>query len=191
MHQLGAKRMRHDVASRPKPETNINRFEADLPVIVAACQQIADYAAPLGITTSLENHGYYVQASDHVQRVVHLVQRDYFKTKLDIGNLWCIGKDPAVAVAKNLPYATIIHFKDFYRRSKLYNPGEGWFQSLSGNYLKGAISGNGDLETRMIVSMIKQSGYDGYISLEFEGAEDCRIGAGIGLGNVRRMWNEA
>jgi sugar phosphate isomerase/epimerase len=38
---------------------------------------------------------------------------------------------------------------------------------------------------------VKQSGYDGYISVEFEGMEDCQTGSRIAMDNVRRLWNEA
>lgn len=36
---------------------------------------------------------------------------------------------------------------------------------------------------------IKCSGYDGYVSLEFEGMENCRNGSSIGLANARRSLN--
>lgn len=37
---------------------------------------------------------------------------------------------------------------------------------------------------------VKESGYDGYLSLEFEGMEDCRTGVKIGLENIKRIWDE-
>lgn len=41
-NRLGVKLMRHDVASRPIPETSIKQFEADLPKLVNACREIAE-----------------------------------------------------------------------------------------------------------------------------------------------------
>jgi sugar phosphate isomerase/epimerase len=38
--------------------------------------------------------------------------------------------------------------------------------------------------------MIKASGYDGYLSLEFEGMEDCLTGTRVGLDNLKRLWSE-
>src|SRR5699024_6238328 len=136
-NRLGAKFMRHDVASRPIPECTIENFEADLSKIVTASQEIADYAAQYGITTSLENHGFYVQASDRVQSVINNVNRDNFKTTLDVGNFLCVDEDPVAAVKKNISYASIVHIKDFYYRPATENPGEGWMQTSSGNYLRG------------------------------------------------------
>lgn len=190
-HRLGVKRMRHDIASRPHEETESVQFEQDFPKLVQACQQIADHAAQYGITTSIENHGYYVQASERVRRLVLAVDRPNFRTTLDVGNFICVDETPRWAVQHNLPYASMVHVKDFYVRPADMNPGEGWFKSLHGQHLRGAIAGQGDLPLSEILRDVKQSGYDGYISIEFEGLEDCLLGTRIGLENTRRMWAEA
>lgn len=189
--RLGVKRMRHDAASRPPAEATIDRFEADLELVVKACRTIADYAAKFGITTSVENHGFHLQSSDRVLRLYHLVDRDNFKITMDVGNFMCSDENSVAAVKKTVPYASMVHFKDFYLRPSYLNPGAGWFQTVSGNYLRGAIFGQGDIDVRAVISAIKKSGYDGYISIEFEGMEDCVKGAAIGLENARRLWEEA
>lgn len=189
-NRLGAKFMRHDVATRPIPETTIQNFEADLPKLAAACQEIADYASQYGITTSVENHGFYIQASDRVQSLINHVDRPNFKTTLDVGNFLCVDEDPLAAVKNNLPYASVVHLKDFLYRSADVYAGEGWLQTTAGNYLKGTIVGHGDLKMREIIKVIKASGYDGYISVEFEGLEECKQASKMGLDNARRLWEE-
>ncbi|MGO4734329.1 sugar phosphate isomerase/epimerase family protein [Paenibacillus sp. 2KB_22] len=188
---LGVKQMRHDVAFRPAPEGTVAQFEIDLPVLVKACQRIADYAAGFGITTSVENHGYYVQSSERIQRLLHETARNNFKTTLDVGNFLCVDEDPVNAVKNNIPYASIVHAKDFYWRPSYRNPGEGWFETSHGNYLRGAIVGHGDIDMPEVFRVLKQSGYDGYISVEFEGMEDCKTASRIAMDNVRRLWEEA
>jgi len=188
---LGVKLMRHDVAFRPAPEGTVAQFEIDLPELVKACQRIADYAAGFGITTSVENHGYYVQSSERIQRLLHETARSNFKTTLDVGNFLCVDEDPVSAVKNNIPYASIVHAKDFYWRPSYRNPGEGWFQTSHGNYLRGAIVGHGDIDMPEVFRVLKQSGYDGYISVEFEGMEDCKTASRIAMDNVRRLWEEA
>jgi len=186
--RLGIKLMRHDVASRE--DTSILRFNEDLEKVAAACRRIADHAAGYGITTSVENHGYYIQASDRVQTLVHAVDRHNFKTTLDVGNFVCVDENPLTAVANNLPYASMVHIKDFYIRPARCNPGEGWFRSAGGSYLRGAIAGQGDLDLVEIISLVKSSGYDGFLSIEYEGMEDCLTGTRIAFENVRRIWDE-
>lgn len=97
---LGVKRMRHDVSFKPVQEASIQQFEKDLPRLTDACQRIADYAKEYGIITSIENHGFYVQASDRIQRLLSSVERENFKTTLDTGNFLCVDEDPVAAVKK-------------------------------------------------------------------------------------------
>ncbi|WP_135554828.1 sugar phosphate isomerase/epimerase family protein [Paenibacillus cymbidii] len=187
---LGVKRMRHDVATRPIGEATITNFIADLPIVASACRQVADYAAPLGITTSVENHGYYVQASDRVQALVQAVDRPNYRTTLDVGNFLSVDEDPVAAVKRNTAIASMVHVKDFYVRPADRNPGDGWMTTASGNYLRGAVVGHGDIDMREVLRAIKRAGYDGYISVEFEGLESCTYGTRTGLDNVRRIWQE-
>lgn len=187
-HLLGVKLMRHDVASRPDP--SIIHFNHDLESLASACRTIADYASKYQIITSVENHGYYIQASDRVLSLMDAVNRPNFKTTLDVGNFVCVDENPLIAVQKNIRYASMVHIKDFYIRQAGRNPGEGWFKSAGGSYLRGAIAGQGDLPLWDILRIVKGSGYNGYLSIEFEGMEDCRKGTRIALDNVRRIWNE-
>jgi len=188
--RLGVKRMRHDAASRPIPETGVAQFEADFDRIVRACAEIADYANRYGIVTSIENHGFFLQASERVHRVIHAVNRPNFRHTVDIGNFLCVDEDPVSAVKKSVSYASMVHLKDFYVRPSYRNPGDGWFRSSGGNYLRGAVVGQGDIDMYEIIRTIKASGYDGYISIEFEGREDCRWGTKAALDNAIRIWDE-
>jgi 3-oxoisoapionate decarboxylase len=184
--RLGITRMRHDVvAHRGLPGDDTPLFEEAFPTIVAASKEIAQYAAAAGITTSLENHGFFVQSADRVRRIVHAVDEPNFKTTLDVGNFVCVDEDPAAVVPQNLPYAMVLHFKDFYIRDA--DPGDGWFRSRGGKYLRGAIVGNGDIDLAAVARSIRESGYSGYASIEFEGVEDCLLGVERGLANARRL----
>ncbi|MFD1677381.1 sugar phosphate isomerase/epimerase family protein [Alicyclobacillus fodiniaquatilis] len=204
-HRLGVKLMRHDVAWLPTPPNgkggpaglfmddstvNIARFERELPRMAAACQRIADYAANFGITTSVENHLYYVQASDRVQRLIQTVNRENYKTTLDVGNFMCVDENSVIGVRKNIKYASMVHLKDFYYRPSYRDPGEGWFRTSNGNFLRGAIFGHGDVDTWDVLRTIKASGYNGYASIEFEGIEECKMATKISLDNARRIWNQ-
>jgi sugar phosphate isomerase/epimerase len=187
-HALGVKLMRHDAAF--SSDTSIGHFLAELPRLAEACGRIADYAASFGITTSLENHGYYIQSSDRVQAVVNEVNRSNYKTTLDVGNFLCVDEDPVCAVKNNMAYASMVHVKDFYYRPSFRNPGEGWFGTAGGNWLRGAIAGHGDIDLPEVLRVVKQAGFDGYLSIEFEGMEDCAQGTKLGLDYVKRILSE-
>jgi sugar phosphate isomerase/epimerase len=131
-----------------------------------------------------------LQASDRVQALIHDVDRANFRTTMDIGNFMCADENSVVAVTKNISYASMVHIKDFYIRSSDQDPGEGWFPTAHGHHLRGAIIGNGDIDMRNVLRAVKQSGYDGFLSVEFEGIEECKQGTRIGLNNLRKLWNE-
>ncbi|WP_059102989.1 sugar phosphate isomerase/epimerase family protein [Shouchella shacheensis] len=193
VNHMGIKILRHDVVTFtvPAEEMTIHHFDDHFDEIVKGSQLIADYAKQYGMTTTIENHGFNVQSSDRVQRVLRSVNRDNFKTTLDIGNFLCADEDPLVGVRKNLPHAATVHFKDFYVRPYYENPGEGkWFRTVNENYLRGAIVGHGELPIREIIRLLKVGGYDGYLVVEFEGMEDCLEGSRIGMDNVKRLWEE-
>jgi sugar phosphate isomerase/epimerase len=187
-HELGITRFRHDVVEWAWRETDQAEFESVFASIVPICQELADYAAPLGITTSIENHGFYMNNSERVRRLIFAVDRPNFKTTLDIGNFLCIDELPESAVVQNLPHASVVHLKDFYIRDS--KPGDGWLTTLAGNYILGSIVGFGDLPMKRLIGQIKNSGFDGPISIEFEGLEDDLIGIKTGLANAIRIWNE-
>ncbi len=185
--KLGVTRMRHDAGWMAPGDSCYANYEKYLPVVADACRELADYAKPYGITTSVENHGYLFQGSERVQRLVLAVDRENFRTTLDVGNFLCRDEDPVIATMNNLPFASMIHFKDFYVRK---NPptGEGYFQSSHGRFLRGAVTGEGDVDLPAITKLIQNSDYSGFLSIEFEGAEDCMIACPRALRNVRTLF---
>jgi sugar phosphate isomerase/epimerase len=41
-----------------------------------------------------------------------------------------------------------------------------------------------------IIKKIKDSGYDGFVSIEFEGIEECLLASATGLANAKRIFAE-
>ena len=58
------------------------------------------------------------------------------------------------------------------------------------NILRGAILGQGDMNIPRILSIIKNSGYDKEISIEFEGMEDNAAATEYCLDTVRYFWDK-
>ena len=84
-----------------------------------------------------------------------------------------------------------IYAKDFYLKSgNEIKPGEQFFSTRGGNYLKGAILGHGVVPVMQILKILKKVEYQGYISIEYEGFEDVLEGIRIGFDNLKRMVSE-
>ncbi len=188
---LGAKCLRHDAAwSMPDNIKSHKGFEDILPVLVEGCKRITEYAKSKGITTMIENHGFFCQDSERVEKIVNGVADPNFGVLIDIGNFCCADENSSKAVGRLIPYAKHIHAKDFHiKNGNGLNPGKGFFKSRGGNYLRGSVIGHGDIPVYQCLSIIKNSGYDGWISVEFEGLEKCTDGIEIGFENLKNMIN--
>lgn len=185
---LGVKLMRHDTTySFPKGMT----FDDILPIIAEGCRRVTEYAQTKGVRTMVENHGLMVQDSARVTALYHAVNHENFSLLTDMGNFMCADENSAIALGNALPYAAHVHAKDFlFKSGDGENPGEGFFGTRAGNYLRGAIIGQGVVPVKQCLRLLKRANYDGWISLEFEGMEDCITGCRMGLDNLRRMCNE-
>jgi len=186
---LGAKCLRHDAAwSMPTETKCCQGFEQILPILVEGCSRITEYAAKKGITTMIENHGFFCQDSERVEKIVNGVANPNFGVLIDIGNFCCADEESNKAVGRLAPYAKHVHAKDFHIKSgNGLNPGKGFFKSRGGNYLRGSIIGHGDIPVYQCIQILKASGYDGWISVEFEGMEKCIDGITVGFENLKGM----
>lgn len=183
-HAYGAKIMRHDVAYGSP-----HGFFKVVGTLAEACGKISDYAKEKGVVTCTENHGFFSQDSARVEALINETANENFGALIDIGNFLCADEEPTLAVGNLAKYAKHVHAKDFYVRSGMdIDPGEGFFRSRAGNYLKGAVIGHGNAHAAQSLGILKRAGYDGWISVEFEGAEDNLTGIRQGLANVKRFW---
>jgi 3-oxoisoapionate decarboxylase len=190
---LGVKSMRHDATGGFGPDHKGPRgFDDALDVLIKGCSEVTKFAADLGIKTMVENHGFFCQDSERLEKLVNGVNHPNFGLLVDMGNFLCADDDPAKAQGLLMPYAFHVHAKDFHvKPGTAPDPGEGWFRSRGGNYLRGSIIGHGDVPIPQCIAIMKRAGYDGVLSIEFEGMEDPIRGISIGLANLRRFVAEA
>ncbi len=186
---LGVPGMRHDASSGwPADHVGPKSFDAALPRLAEGCRAVTEYAASKGIKTMVENHGWFCQESLRVEKLVTAVDHPNFGVLIDMGNFVCADDDPTIAVSRLMPYAFHCHAKDFHIKSgNEPAPGKGWFVSRGGNYLRGAIIGHGNVPVLQCLKIMQREGYDGVLSIEYEGIEDVLMGIEIGHENLRRL----
>lgn len=186
--RMGTKLVRHDVASRPADQATDERFEQDLPLLVEACRQIADYAGQYGITTMIENHGFYVQGARRVLRLHHEVARGNFRLLVDTGNFYPVEFDNTLnAIAQCAPFAGMAHIKDHLIRTAAPESLEHWRERDHGIYTQATIAGDGNIGIPQAIESLQAAGYDGYLSLEYEGPDEARYANRKGLDNLRSI----
>ena len=205
-HRMGASLIRCDLVRVMigKGSTGVEEYDRLFPQMVRGAQDLADYAAQYGMQVTVENHGTLLNGGERVRRLLQAVNRPNYGCTLDIGNAVCVDEDPLICTEELLPFAKRIHIKDFYIREDAYAIGAKYIDGYSINdpsvlgngswlttrykrYLRGAIVGHGDLPMRKIIEKIVQSGYDGHLTIEFEGMEDCRLACQLSLQNLKQL----
>lgn len=168
---LGAKVMRHD-ATWSLPD-NMTWREA-VKLMAGPVREVASYAQERGVKTCTENHGYVLQDAHRVEELILTVNHPNYGWLIDMGNFLCADQPVLHALPIATPYATHVHAKDFlYKPVWEKNPGQGWFTSRNGSYLRGTVAGHGVVPIAWCVDYLKRADYQGWLSYEFEGMEEC------------------
>ena len=168
--RLGAKVMRHDAAW--KLEEGMTWRQA-VDKIAAPIREVAEYAQGKGIRTCTENHGYVLQDAHRVETLIQTVNHPNYGWLVDMGNFLCADEPAVHALPIAAPYAFHAHAKDFlYKPSWEPNPGDGWFASRGGAHLRGTVVGHGVVPLAYCIEVLRNSGYEGWLSYEFEGMEE-------------------
>ncbi len=186
---MGAPLIRHDATGGFPPEhVGPKSFDNALPRLREGCRAVTEYAVGKGVKTTVENHGRFCQDSRRVEKLVVAVDHPNFGVLIDVGNFVCVDEDPQLAVGRLMPYAFHCHAKDFHLKTgKEFFPGKGWGMSRGGNYWRGAIIGHGNVPLLPCLRVMKQAGYAGVLSIEFEGMEDVLPALELGQANLRRL----
>ena len=171
---IGVEKFRHD-ATRGFAEHIVGRsFHDAIELIVPAIRELTVYAESKGIKTMCENHGFYIQESRRMEKLVRKVAHPNFGLLVDIGNFLCADDDPVKAVSVTGPYAFHVHLKDFlFKDGKDSFYSAEWLKTRGGNFIRGTVLGHGSVPLKQCIHTLRNfCGYMGSVSLEFEGPED-------------------
>jgi sugar phosphate isomerase/epimerase len=151
--------------------------------IMDAMARLADYAAKSELNIVIENHGLFSSDAELIAGIIKEVNRPNFGSLPDFGN-WCLSAkwgttqgecdkvyDRYQGVAELLPYAKAVS-------AKSYNFNEQGEDTRIDYY--------------RMMKMVKESGYNGYIGIEYEGEEKSEHeGILLTLDLMKRAWNNA
>lgn len=180
---LKAPLMRHDAFFS---QNKYRSFDLALPELAANIRELAEYGKSKGVKTTVENHGRICQDSDRMERIFNAVNHENFGLLVDMGNFMCVDEDPALAVSRVAPYAFHVHAKDFVRYEYGAAPLTGSFPTRSLARLSGAVCGTGDVPVQQCLHILKTAGYDGCVTIEYEGEMDCIAALEQGLKNLKQ-----
>ncbi len=133
--------------------------------VIDGLGQCLKKAEDCGVVMGLENHWGLGRTPEGVLRVVEALKSPWLRVTLDTGNFL---EDPYDRLEKLAPHAVLVQAKTYY--------GGGLWYTL-------------DLDNPRIARMLRKHGYQGYISLEFEGKDDPRQAVPRSLAMLRQAFS--
>ena len=130
--------------------------------VIDAYEKLVPVAAEKGVILGLENHWGLGLTVEGVQRVVNAVDSPWLQVTLDTGNFL---EDPYERLARLAPQMVLLQAKTYFGKGRWYTL---------------------DLDYARIAKLVKDAGFKGYVSLEFEGQEDPMTGVPKSLELLRK-----
>lgn len=143
--QFGAPCMRVFAGGTPKDSTD----EQARKWVAECLEECVPTAEEHGVVLALENHGGVTSTADGVLEILAQVDSEWVGANLDTGNFRTA--DPYADIAKVAPYAVTTHVKTEVR------PAGGQ---------------RGEADFGRIIEILRGVNYRGYLSIEYEAAED-------------------
>jgi sugar phosphate isomerase/epimerase len=110
-------------------------------------KECTEFASQYGITLAVENHWGLTYSAKGVLDIINGVNSKWLKVCLDCGNF---RENTYEQLASLIPHTVLVHAKTYWGGGIFYD------FNLNPDYVK-------------IVRMLKDAGYNGYLSIEFEG----------------------
>ncbi len=186
--ECGIPLMRFDIAYKLMGNEAVKNYKTVIEAVAPYIRRLADYAAEKGVKVISENHGRVIQDSYRIEELITTVNHPNYGYLCDIGNFGGVDENCATAVSRLLPYICFVHAKDALERSGMeYDPGRGFSRTRGGTFRRATVFGQGVVPVYQILAILKGYGYEGYISLEYEGMEETIEAMEIGAENLKRM----
>jgi sugar phosphate isomerase/epimerase len=141
-----------------------NSKEETKKLCISALEECCEYAGTRGIMLGLENHGGIVAEAEDILGIVKAVKSPWFGINLDTGNFHT--DDPYGDLERCAPYAVNVQIKVEVQK-------------------RGGPKEQADLPR--VVRILRDANYQGYVTLEYESAEDPKIAVPRYLAKLKEL----
>ena len=157
---MGAPHIRVFAGVQPK---DFPRAEADK-MVISALEECCDYAGKRGVFLGLENHD-SIGSAETLIPMVKAVKSDWVGINLDSGNFRTA--DPYKDFAECVPYAVNVQLK---------------------MDIHAAGGGKKPADLKRFTQLLRDGGYQGWVALEYEAAEDSAVAVPKALKELKAMF---
>jgi sugar phosphate isomerase/epimerase len=147
--------------------------------------QIIEVAEAYEMIISIEVHGYFTTNPDMMAKMLAFCDSPYLRLNLDTGNTFIAGQDPVAFCERFKNKVTHVHVKDVSESLAAAVRGEQTGIAVSSCAIgDGVNAGN----IKKVLTILRDNGYDGVLSMECEGAGGPMIEKSLAW--LRRTLNE-
>ena len=133
--------------------------------VIAGLEEAVKIGKKSGVTVTVENFNNlrspFLTSSDLREAAK---QAPGLRVTYDSGNFFIGGEDPVLAYNKLKDLVVFGHFKDW----NISKP-QTHIKDVNGRFYKGALVGEGIVDYKNLINVVNESGYEGYMNLEYEG----------------------
>jgi sugar phosphate isomerase/epimerase len=133
-------------------------------------------AAELGVVLTVEQMGgerSLCRRGPHLRAMLDALASPHFGLTYDAGNSYITREDPVGPLRDLLPWVRHVHFKDI-----TLDPDGSWTS---------VALGQGDVPLAEVYRILADGGYDGYVSVEYEGPDDPCTAVRAGITYLRHV----
>jgi sugar phosphate isomerase/epimerase len=129
--------------------------------------QIIEVAEAYEMTISIEVHGYFTTKPDMMERMLAFCDSPYLRMNMDSGNTYIAGQDPVAFCDRFKKKVTHVHVKDVSKSLAAAARGEQTGIAVSHCAIGDGVNAE---NIRKVLTILRDIGYDGVLSMECEGA---------------------
>ena len=128
--------------------------------------QIIEVAEAHEMIVNIEPHGYFTTKPDMMERMLDFCDSPYLRMNMDTGNTFIAGQEPAAFLNRFIDRVAHVHVKDVSESLAAAARGEQTGIAVSHCSLGQGVNAQ---NIRSCLEILRDSGYDGVLSMECEG----------------------
>jgi len=128
--------------------------------------QIIEVAEAHEMIVNIEPHGYFTTKPDMMERMLDFCNSPYLRMNMDTGNTFIAGQEPAAFLNRFIDRVAHVHVKDVSESLAAAARGEQTGIAVSHCSLGQGVNAQ---NIRSCLEILRDSGYDGVLSMECEG----------------------
>ncbi len=187
--ELGCPYLHHTLVTWLKRPENAPSFDEVLEPVARAAAEVANYAAPLGVTCLYEDQGVYANGVEGFGKFYRAVKDLSPNVGVcgDMGNTLFANESPVPFFEAFIGEIRHVHVKDYLIKNGGENPGMYWLSTEGGNFVRDTMIGHGNVDLASCMTILKKAGYTGAYAFEIEHPEPFEAGVKQGMDYLGRF----